>query len=657
MIKKICSFILCFVIVCSCVLALPVSAQTTTKRGFINDENVRVRASATTKSEIITELSYVPVTVNSMTTGQEVFSGNNTWCHITYNGISGYVYSEYVNPIMDITYNDDFEANLINFPESYHSYLRALHAKYPNWKFVAHNLPLSFNDAVESQYNVSSVTKTRKWVEFNYGGNEWRDKRAYDAATNTWKTLETRWTYASRTAIEYFMDPRNSLNENDIFVFMQQSYDSNAQTKDTLRTVVAGTFLSNGYDKNYDGIIEADAYLDDIINAASQSGVSPFVIAATIIVEQGVSGNTNMISGTYPGFEGYYNFFNYTASGNTDSEIATSALTYAAKNGWTSREAAIVGGAKKYSNGYISIGQDTYYYKDFNVINQIWTHQYATALYDAWTNAKYLQKGCVVNSSASLIFQIPVYTDMTTDACFKPFSDGWQYVDGYWYYYSNGYLHNGWLSQNNVWYFLNDDGKMQTGWKQINNNWYFFNDNGAMLTDWQQIGSTWYFFAPNGAMHTGWFKSGNTWYYLNTNGAMHIGWQKIDDTWYFFASNGAMVTDWQQISSTWYYFAPNGAMHTGWLKSGDTWYYLNTNGAMLTGWQQVGKTWYFFNNNGAMATGWIELEGCWYYLNSNGAMHTGWLWDNAWYYLKDNGAMATNMYISGGYINSSGIWS
>ena len=228
------------------------------------------------------------------------------------------------NPIETVPVTDvEFEKTLEGFPEDYRNLLRTLHATYPNWKFVAHDVDLTFNQAVEEQYGVSDIKNTRKWVEFTYGGNEWRDMRGYNAETNQWLTLESRWTYASRAAIEYFIDPRNSLNDQKIFVFALQSYNKDTQTKDGLRTVVADTFLANGYDGN------PDAYLDDIMEAARLSGVSPYVLAATIIVEQGVKGETNLISGTYPNFEGYYNFFNFAASGATKDDIAVSGLTYA----------------------------------------------------------------------------------------------------------------------------------------------------------------------------------------------------------------------------------------------------------------------------------------------------------------------------------------
>ena len=357
--------------------------------------------------------------------GVELDGDGDKWYKINYGNNwenTGYAYINRVSLKYSFPFDQDFEANLLNFPESYHTALRALHAKYPNWKFVANSFDLSFNQAVETQYGVSDITQTRKWVEFSYGGNEWRDMRGYNASTDSWTALETRWTYASRQAIEYFMDPRNSLNENKIFAFMQQSYQPDTQTQDNLRTIIKGTFLENGYDKNGDGVNDKDAYIEDLIAAADESGVSPYVLAATIIVEQGINGTSNLISGTYSGFEGYYNFFNFSATGSTIDEISVSGLTYAKQNGWNSRTASIIGGAIKYADGYISIGQDTYYFKDFFVIKEDWNHQYASALYDAWTNAAYLHKGCIGNSDALITFSIPVFSDMPDTVCPKPSS-------------------------------------------------------------------------------------------------------------------------------------------------------------------------------------------------------------------------------------------
>lgn len=361
--------------------------------------------------------------------GEETDGDGDKWYKINYGenyANTGYAVVNKVVLKYEYEFDEDFEKNLENFPESYRDALRALHAKYPNWKFVANKFDLTFKAAVEAQYGVDDVTKTIKYFEIEHLSNivEWRDKRAYNAETGKWIEPEPRWTYASRIAIEYYMDPRNSLNEDMIFAFMQQSYQEDEKMQDNLRTIIKGTFLENGYDKNGDGTVDKDAYIEDLIAAAKESKVSPYVLAATIIVEQDTKGETHLVSGKYPGFEGFYNFFNFAASGSTKDEIAKSGLTYAKNNAWNSRTASIIGGAKKYADGYISIGQDTYYYKDFNVVKEDWSHQYATALYDAWTNAKYLKKGCTTSTDAVITFSVPVFADMPQKACPLPGTAG-----------------------------------------------------------------------------------------------------------------------------------------------------------------------------------------------------------------------------------------
>lgn len=432
-VKKFLGFVLCAALIASCIFNISVSAVTYPAKAKINSTSgvAKIYSLAGTtgheaaeadknKSELLCELSNG---TEVRILGEETDGDGDLWYKIGYGDnyqSIGYAFSSRVSIIYDYIYDEDFEKNLQNFPESYRDALRQLHAKYPNWQFLAHDVNISFEEAVQSQYGVDDIKDTRKWVEFTYGGNEWRDLRGYDQQSDSWVTLETRWTYASRTAIEYFMDPRNSLDENKIFVFALQSYNEDMHSADSLRAVIKNTFLEKGYDKNNDGIAEPDAYIEDIMSAAELSGVSPDVLASTIIIEQGANGESAMISGNYKGFEGYYNFFNFSASGNTVDQIVTSALTYAKNNGWNSRSVAIIEGAKKYADGYISVGQDTYYYKDFNVVNKIWWHQYAAALYDAWTNANYLKKGCLTNAESALVFKIPVYSNLPDSACPLP---------------------------------------------------------------------------------------------------------------------------------------------------------------------------------------------------------------------------------------------
>ena len=412
--KSIFSVFLSLCILLCGIYCVPVRAQG--YNGYISGSNVALRTAPTTdsSSSVITRISNCAVIINGAVEGSEAEAGKGTiWYNITHGGQTGYVYSRYV---VTVGYSADFEQNLLNFPESYREALRAIHNEYPNWQFVAHNLTMTLDEAINEQYNSSDVTKNRKFVELTYGGPQWRDPRAYIPESDSWLSAEGsgRWTYASREAIAYFMDPRNSLNAESLFVFLQQSYDSASQTKEGLRSIVNGSFLQNGYDGN------PDAYLDDIMAAAAESGVSPYVLAATIRIEQGSDGASGLISGNYPGYEGCYNFFNFGASGADNDTIVRNGLDYAKGQEWTSRRASIIGGANEYKDGYVESGQDTYYYKDYNVINQVYWHQYAAAVYDAWTNAKYLAKGCKENKQAALVFKIPVYRDTSGAAIVPP---------------------------------------------------------------------------------------------------------------------------------------------------------------------------------------------------------------------------------------------
>ena len=388
---------------------------------------VAIRTEPNTKtSSILARVSNVSVTVISSVEGEQAEpGGTKTWYKIKYSEHEGYVYGAYVSfppSSDDYIYDENFEENIKNFPDSYRDALRALHSKYPNWQFVAHNIDVDFDAAIDLQYSPSDLSKRKKMVELVYGGNEWRDMRSYDSDKKVWIETYKGWTYASRAAIAYFVDPRTYLNEKNIFAFLEQSYNKELQTKDGLRTVVANTFLAKGYDG------DADAYLDDIMLAAEQSGVSPYVLAAAIILEVGVDGST-VVSGTWEAYDGaykgYYNFYNWNATGE---DVIKNALEFAKQQKdpeWNTREGAIVGGAKMYADGYVAIGQDTYYYKNYNYVNdKSVNHQYAESVYGTLGDATRISPAFIDNVSGSAVFKIPVFKNMPEKACPVPTVDG-----------------------------------------------------------------------------------------------------------------------------------------------------------------------------------------------------------------------------------------
>lgn len=122
-------------------------------------------------------------------------------------------------------------------------------------------------------------------------------------------------------------------------------------------------------------------------------------------------------------------------------------------------------------------------------------------------------------------------------------ADGWNYIDGSWYYYKDGVAQKGWLYDGGKWYYLsNKTAAMQTGWVKTNGKWYYLSKSGAMATGWQYVGGKWYYLQSSGAMATGWQSVGGKWYYLQSSGAMATGWVKASGKWYYLEASGAMRT-------------------------------------------------------------------------------------------------------------------
>ncbi len=402
---------------------------------------VIVRENATTTSKKITNISD-GVTVSVLGSKNDITNSVNpstgglwVWYQISYTS-SGQTYNGFVREdLIRVTeYNTDptFEQQLADFPASYHAALTQLHAMYPNWIFRADKLNITFDEAVSMQ-GLSS----RKQVSSSYVSWRSMEKGYYDWQTGTWQNVSNGgWYGASREVIAYYMDPRNFLNANDIYVFLQQQYDANSQNESGVQYIAKDTFLANGYSDPNDGY---SSYISVIMEAARQSSVSPYVLASTIIQEQGVNGTSSLISGnpfTYEGvtYQGLYNFFNFGASGTTENLVIKNGLANAQANGWTTRSKSIIEGAIKYGKEYIAKGQDTYFYKNYNVIdpNNIW-HQYAQNVADSLSSSKKLINMYSDKVDIALTFRIPVYKDNSLPSEISPFPAQNQLKNNYYF--------------------------------------------------------------------------------------------------------------------------------------------------------------------------------------------------------------------------------
>ncbi|MBR0466771.1 MAG: SH3 domain-containing protein [Clostridia bacterium] len=345
------------------------------------DGNVNVRSAPTTSSTAIAEVWPCAM----VTTGTETNASGEKWYKVkTPGGLDGYIRSDLVSEC-GYTLDQDFEKVIAVFPRSYWNGLRYLHTLYPGWRFEADKISMTLDYA-------ASQEKGKKLIS-----------NVYTSLPETWRTssgqttVEPGYKYASKYAISFVMNPENFITPAGIFMFMHQGYDSATQNYQSVKKIVSGTFL------------DTDTYINAIVTAGAESGVNPDVLAGLILQEQGSTGSA-LCLGTYPGYEGYYNFYNFSASGATTEQIITSGLSYAKSQGWDTIQKALSGGAKKYGSDYVNSGQYTHYYKDYNVYNGTFWHQYATNFVDHIQNANKLAKSYLGDHSSTVTFKIPVFS-------------------------------------------------------------------------------------------------------------------------------------------------------------------------------------------------------------------------------------------------------
>lgn len=306
-------------------------------------------------------------------------------------------------------------------------------------------------------------------------------------------------------------------------------------------------------------------------------------------------------------------------------------------------------------SGWQQIAANTWIYYDQNG-NRDYTK---TGMQTIGDKVYYLDENGVAQSGTFLAADGKEYVfDAEKGTATLKISDGWNEIDGKWYWYQNGKPYKGWLQRFSGWYYLKEDGTMTIGWYEVKGVRYYFDENGTMVTGWVQDGENWYYMSASGAMQTGWVQTHTGWYYLGNSGVMQTGWYVVNGKWYYSNAAGTMQTGWVNDGKHWYYMNADGVMQTDWVQTHTGWYYLGNSGVMQTGWYVVRGHWYYSNAAGTMQTGWVNDGKNWYYTDSNGAMQTGWLRNGGgWYYLKSSGAMATGWNRVGSYkyyFNGSG---
>lgn len=367
-------------------------------------------------------------------------TSNSSWYKVSlsYNGgtYTGYVSSSYVVagavPTPSTPSSDaDFEAKLSaqGFPDSYKPYLRAIHEKYPNWEFRAVQTGVDWNTLLANEVSKSGQVKNLVYGTNSYPHYNWRSTTVgYNIATDTWSSYDgSTWFAASDALVAYYLDPRTYLYENYVFAFESLSYQQGVQNETGVEAILKGTFM---YQTKPTG--ESRTYAQIIMEAAAQSGVSPYHIASRIKLEMGSTIGT-ACSGTTSSYPGIYNFYNIGAYNTPNGNAALKGLEWAAGSGsygrpWNTVAKSIIGGAQFLGASYISVGQNTLYTQKFNVTNKscLFSHQYMANIQspatECLTNYNAYRNNNLLNSS--MLFEIPVYSNLPSQAVSKPADSG-----------------------------------------------------------------------------------------------------------------------------------------------------------------------------------------------------------------------------------------
>ena len=291
------------------------------------------------------------------------------------------------------------------------SMIEKLQKDHTSWKFKVLYTGLDWNTVIkeESKHGRNLVGVNQK----NYTG-DWLCKECED---NKKTYSGGNWVCVSSEAISYMMDPRNSLYYEDVFQFLELSYDQSVSyNRNIIQNILKNTFLDDG---------NLEKYITTILNRSKEKNVNPYYIAGKIIQEQGTKGGatfkmkyTENDKTTY-----YYNIFNINATGGTTSAIVSNALSWARDKGWDTIEKCLIGGVDFIANGYISIGQDTMYFEKFDVIaDTYYTHQYAQDVMYAQNQGEKLRNILErINAiEYEYTFVIPLYENMPGTACKRP---------------------------------------------------------------------------------------------------------------------------------------------------------------------------------------------------------------------------------------------
>ncbi|MDE6110790.1 MAG: SH3 domain-containing protein, partial [Eubacterium sp.] len=216
------------------------------------------------------------------------------------------------------------------FPETYISSLNKLKQAHPNWNFEVLNVGEDFAVSVSKERPSHSQQLIQMYSGNNGKGYYCTCSKCLNSKGSPKVVEGTNWVAASQKAVEYYLDPRNFLDEQHIFQF-ESTFSNSGQTQAGVESILKGTWMynSNIVYKNEKGVSitykstknnQPVKYSQAIMDASNFSGLSAYYLASKIVQEVGgTKATAGGASGTYKDYAGIYNYYNIGAyTGATD---------------------------------------------------------------------------------------------------------------------------------------------------------------------------------------------------------------------------------------------------------------------------------------------------------------------------------------------------
>lgn len=303
-----------------------------------------------------------------------------------------------------VTYTGD-NLNENRYP-GYKEAIDKLKKEHPNWEFTLFYTKLDWKDVIKSESHSNKNMPLNLIPKADKYSKDWECKK------DKGKTYDNgNWLCASSKAIEYKMDPRVLLNENDIFQIKDLQYTEDSATEEGIMKKTKNTFL------------EGSSIAEAILTSGKDNNIDPYFIVSRLIQEQGKKG-TKLSRGYKYKDKIVYNPFNIAASGNSQSTIINNAAEYAYSHEWFSLEKALSEGVNFINTKYINEKQNTLYLQKFDIIkeNTLYNNQYMQNLLAPTSESQILieqyENSNTLDSNFNFI--IPLYENMPNKLTKEP---------------------------------------------------------------------------------------------------------------------------------------------------------------------------------------------------------------------------------------------